>query len=138
MKDLSTYIAEARTLKDLKGKQVNKIEICSNNIEWHSLDVLNISKWDVTIKNPRKITDSEIEEMFVQFKENEYLKIQFLNKNKKPEWIVEFTTRECTFDQMRILIKTYINPNKILRSEIIRRDLIDFSFYIKNFIKEQF
>ena len=27
MKDLSTYLYEARTLKDLKGKQVNKIEV---------------------------------------------------------------------------------------------------------------
>lgn len=76
MKNLSMYLSEARTLKDLKGKTVNKIEFVGDNLKWAD------NEHTVFIKNFESVNDEDIKEMYEHMHVYNCLYIKFDIKGK--------------------------------------------------------
>ena len=68
MKDLYTYIAEAKRLSDLKGKRIGKIEVGSANLVWKPV---RNNALEVTLKTliPTELpTEDDIKEIYEPLK----------------------------------------------------------------------
>ena len=120
MKDLSTYISEAcsiseaRTLKDLKGKQVSKIVVGDGNVSWNKINgvySVNYKRW-ATINDIDGLEGKDIDEMYKVYEKEGALYVGF--EYGGHVWYMEFRNAP----DHRIAVQMYKDDVHVNRAAI--------------------
>ncbi|MBQ1572411.1 MAG: hypothetical protein IIZ78_14885 [Clostridiales bacterium] len=138
MKDLSTYLSgtpitdyiqEARTLKDLKGKQVSKIKVDSRNLVWKPV---RHNTLEVTLKTSTP-TEEDIKEIYEPLKKKSVDEIDvcfnvIFNGQEEP------MTLRIERDSNRYLHVYRYNGNSYLGDSIVDNNERDFVDWLHHYI----
>lgn len=120
MKNLSEYIEEARTLKDLKGKKISKIKV--DKVENHD-NMIWDSNMIVSIKDINNLSFEDIQQLFDSLIRNSF--IQILIGFPPKNYCLEFYTRGKELEAIY-----YDSAMVYKKKTYIRKMLDDFYDYI--------